>query len=54
MLDYMGWKEAAAMIDKGVRGAIESKHVTFDFAKQMVGAIEVKCSEFAGEIVKNF
>ncbi|MEO8446213.1 MAG: NADP-dependent isocitrate dehydrogenase [bacterium] len=54
MLDYMGWKEAAEMIDKGVRGAIESKRVTFDFAKQMVGATEVKCSEFAREIVKNF
>jgi len=54
MFTYLGWKEAAMLIDKGVRGAIESKRVTFDFAKQMVGATEVKCSEFGREIVKNF
>lgn len=54
MLTYLGWKEAAILIDKGVRGAIESKRVTFDFAKQMVGATEVKCSEFGREVVKNF
>jgi len=54
MLNYLGWKEAAEMIDRGVRAAIESKRVTFDFAKQMAGAIEVKCSEFGKEIVKNF
>ena len=53
MLNYLGWKEAGAYIEKGVRGAIESKHVTFDFAKQMIGATEVKCSEFANELIKN-
>jgi len=54
MLTYLGWNQAAVLIDKGVRAAIESKRVTFDFAKQMVGATEVKCSEFGREIVKNF
>ncbi|MDQ3020144.1 MAG: NADP-dependent isocitrate dehydrogenase [Bacteroidota bacterium] len=54
MLNYLGWKEAGALIEKGVRDAIASKRVTFDFAKQMVGATELKCSEFGREIVKNF
>lgn len=54
MLNYLGWKEAGAMIDSAVRKAIESKRVTSDFAWQMVGATEVKGSEFAKEIVKNF
>lgn len=54
MLNYLGWKEAAEMIDRGVRGAIASKKVTFDFVSQMVGATEVKCSEFGKEIVENF
>lgn len=54
MLNYLGWKEAGALIDKGVRNAIESKKVTFDFAWQMIGATEVKCSEFGQEIVDNF
>lgn len=54
MLNYLGWKEAAEMIDRGVRRAIESKRVTFDFVSQMMGATEVKCSEFGREIVENF
>lgn len=54
MLNYMGWKEAADLIENGIRNAIASKRVTFDFAKQMVGATEVKCSEFGKEIVENF
>lgn len=54
MLNYLGWKEAGALIEKGVRSAIESKRVTFDFAKQMAGATEVKTSEFGREIVENF
>ncbi len=54
MLNYLGWKEAGALIEKGVKGAIESKRVTFDFAKQMNEATEVKCSEFGREIIKNF
>lgn len=54
MMNYLGWKEAAALIEKGVRGAIASRRVTFDFANQMIGATEVSCSEFGREIVENF
>ncbi len=54
MLNYLGWKEAGDLIENGVRRAIESKRVTFDFAMQMTYATEVKCSEFGREIVKNF
>lgn len=54
MLNYMGWKEAADMIEKGVRAAIESRQVTFDFAVQMLNATEVSCSQFGREIVENF
>ncbi|MBK9332249.1 MAG: NADP-dependent isocitrate dehydrogenase [Ignavibacteria bacterium] len=54
MFDYIGWKEVSNYIEKGIRGAIESKAVTFDFAWQMVGAREVKCSEFGKEIVNFF
>ena len=54
LLEYLGWDEPAALIDKGLRTAIESKRVTFDFARQIQNATEVKCSEFAEEIVKTF
>lgn len=53
MLDYMGWTKAAKMIEKAMEKTIKSKVVTYDFARQMKGAIEVKCSQFAKEIVKN-
>jgi len=53
MLYYMGWTEAADMIEKGVRGAINSRKVTFDFAEQMLNATEVSCSQFGKEIVEN-
>ena len=52
MLRYMGWPEAADLILKGLNGAIQSKTVTYDFARMMEGAKEVKCSEFADEIIK--
>lgn len=54
MLEYMNWFEAAKLIDSGLQKAILSKKVTFDFARLMKGFKEVKCSEFAREIVKNF
>lgn len=54
MLEYLGWKEAADLIEKGLRRTIENKTVTFDFAEQMPGAKEVKCSEFGKLIIKNF
>ena len=53
MLEHMGWKEAAELINKGLEAAIESKRVTYDFERQMEGATLLKCSEFGAEIVKN-
>jgi isocitrate dehydrogenase len=53
MLRYMGWTEAADLIIKGMDGAITAKTVTYDFARSMDGAIEVKCSEFGDAIIKH-
>lgn len=53
MLEYLGWKEAAELIWKALSKTIQSKVVTYDLARQMEGAREVKCSQFADEIVKN-
>ena len=51
MLRYMGWIEAADLIIKGMDGAIAAKTVTYDFARLMEGAKEVKCSEFADAVI---
>ena len=51
MLRYMGWTEAADLIIKGMDGAIGAKTVTYDFARLMEGAKEVKCSEFGDAVV---
>jgi isocitrate dehydrogenase len=51
MLRYMGWEEAADLIIKGLNGAIQSKRVTYDFARLMEGASEIKCSEFGSNII---
>jgi isocitrate dehydrogenase len=51
MLRYMGWNEAADRVLKGMDGAIGSRRVTYDFARQMEGATEIKCSEFGDNIV---
>lgn len=53
MLEYMGWQEAADLIVNGIDGAIGSKKVTYDFARLMDGATELKCSEFGTEIIKH-
>ena len=53
MLEYMGWKEAADMIVKGIEGAIAQKRVTYDFHRLMDGATKLKCSEFGNEIIAN-
>ena len=53
MLDYLGWKEAADRVREGLAKAVEKKRVTYDLARQMEGAVEVKCSEFAEEIIRN-
>ena len=51
MLRYLGWPEAADLILKGLNGAIGSKKVTYDFARQMEGATEIKCSAFGDNII---
>jgi isocitrate dehydrogenase len=51
MLRYMGWTEAADAIIAAMDKAIASKHVTYDFARLMDGATEVKCSEFADTMI---
>ena len=53
MLRYMGWIEAADLIIRGLENTIKSKVVTYDFARLMDGAKEVKCSEFGEAIVRN-
>jgi len=53
MFEFLGWKEAADLIYKGLNGAIGAKRVTYDFHRQMEGATLLKCSEFGQEVIKN-
>ncbi len=53
MLRYLGWNEAADLIVKGLERTIASKIVTYDLARLMEGAKEVKCSDFADGIIEN-
>jgi isocitrate dehydrogenase len=53
MFRYMGWTEAADLILKGLNGAIASKRVTYDFARLMEGATEIKCSEFGDNVIQH-
>jgi isocitrate dehydrogenase len=53
MLGYMGWKEAASLIETGIERAIAERKVTYDLARQMEGATELKTSQFAEAIVAN-
>jgi isocitrate dehydrogenase len=53
MLRHMGWNEAADLVIKGMDGAIGAKTVTYDFARLMEGATEVKCSEFGRAIIEH-
>ena len=53
MLRYLKWDEAADLIIRGMEGAIAAKTVTYDFARMMPGAQEVKCSEFGEAVVKH-
>ncbi len=53
MLRYMGWTEAADAIISAMDKTIGQKTVTYDFARLMEGAIEVKCSEFGDALIKN-
>jgi isocitrate dehydrogenase len=54
MFEHLGWLEAADLIYKGLEASISKKIVTYDFARLMEGATEVKCSEFADEVIRNF
>lgn len=51
MLRYLGWNEAADLVEKGLEKAISNKRVTYDFERLMEGATLLKCSEFGEEIV---
>ena len=51
LLRHIGWTEAADLVVKGIEGSISDKVVTYDFARLMDGAKEVKCSEFAKSVV---
>ncbi|MGH7492174.1 MAG: NADP-dependent isocitrate dehydrogenase [bacterium] len=53
MFNYMGWQEAGNLIEKAMEKTIRQKVVTYDFARLMEGAREVKCSEFAQAIIGN-
>jgi len=53
MLRHLGWVEAAGLIIKGMEGAIRAKTVTYDFARLMPGATEVRCSGFGEAVVAN-
>jgi isocitrate dehydrogenase len=53
MLRYLGWTEAADLVIKGMDGAIHSRTVTYDFARLMEGAKEVKCSQFGDAIIQH-
>jgi isocitrate dehydrogenase len=53
MLRHLGWTEAADLILKGLNGAIASRRVTYDFARLMDNATEIKCSEFGDNIIQH-
>jgi isocitrate dehydrogenase len=52
MFEYLGWKEAAKLIEDGIRHAIAAKTVTYDFARLMDGAKEVSCSGFGLAVIE--
>jgi isocitrate dehydrogenase len=53
MLRHLGWTEAADLVVKGMDGAIAARRVTYDFARLMDGATELKTSEFGDAIIRN-
>jgi isocitrate dehydrogenase len=53
MLRYLGWGQAADLIEKGIEATIREKKVTYDLARQMEGATELKTSEFADAVIAN-
>jgi isocitrate dehydrogenase len=53
MFDFMGWSEAARLIENSMEKTIQQKQVTYDFERQMQGATKVKTSEFATRMIEN-
>lgn len=53
MFNFIGWGKVSRIIEKAMKKTIKSKVVTYDFARLLKNAKEVKCSEFANEIIKN-
>ena len=53
MFEYLGWNEVVSLIEKAFEKTLAQKVVTYDFARQLPGAKEVKCSEFAKAIISN-
>jgi len=53
MFRFMGWNEAADLIEQGLERTIEQKKVTYDFERLMEGAKKVKTSEFGSSIIEN-
>ena len=53
MFEFLGWKEAAKLIESSLEKTIQQKFVTYDFERQMQGATKAKTSEFAGRMIEN-
>lgn len=53
MLEYLGWQEAGQLIYDSMDKTISQKTVTYDFARQLDGAVKLKCSEFADKLIEN-
>ncbi|WP_026859707.1 NADP-dependent isocitrate dehydrogenase [Jeotgalicoccus psychrophilus] len=53
MLEHLGWQEAADLVNQSIENTIAKKIVTYDFARLMDGATEVKCSEFGDALIEN-
>jgi isocitrate dehydrogenase len=53
MLEYLGWKEAADLVTKGIEQTIKQKRVTYDLHRQLEGATKLKTSEYATAIIEN-
>ena len=53
MFRYLGWNEVADLLIRGLNGAISSRRVTYDFARQMEEATEIKCSEFGDNLIEH-
>lgn len=53
MLEHLGWQEAADLVNSAIENTISKKNVTYDFARLMDGATEVKCSEFGDALIEN-